>query len=525
MTAPQAMPPEGQAGARYGAQPVEAHQAPARPAAQQPVYAPEPGYAQPPVRSGRPAAASSSWAYGTQVAIPQGAARASGHAQVLGQAAVTQVAARAQARVPVTGRAGGAHSAAGAAAVAAAVGAPRQATPPPPRPAAQSDLRVRPLQVAFWQAAVLIVLLTFQQSPVLAAIGGTLAVILLVPSAMPWRGRWLYQWVALRTAYLGRSRTLSVPGAGDDANATARALIDFLQPGAVVRDLAFDGAAIATIAHPYGLTAVLEVDQGDHPFFAPPPRSLPSPAALLPAPEPDLPPTTVQLLVHVEPLRSVHAGARLATESYQVLTNGEVPSERRCWLAVQVRRTPEAFGDADLEAVLVNALKRTRRRLRQERVPTQPLRQDELFAAVRSLASLSAGPGGQSGLYGRRRQQRGVLEESWTGCLSEGRPQACFRITRWPESRWSISKLMLSLPATAVTLSTAVSRDPGRGDGADEVEVELVVRIAAADAMMLDAAGTRLAEQVRTAGGGTERLDGRHGAAFAATLPFGGFVG
>jgi hypothetical protein len=85
-----------------------------------------------------------------------------------------------------------------------------------------------------------------------------------------------------------------------------------------------------------------------------------------------------------------------------------------------------------------------------------------------------------------------------------------------------MDQLLLGVPAAAVTLSVAALREPA--DENEDVQLELVVRIAALGDEALRAADARVVELVRSAGGALERLDGRQRAAMVASLPFGGFI-
>jgi hypothetical protein len=99
-------------------------------------------------------------------------------------------------------------------------------------------------------------------------------------------------------------------------------------------------------------------------------------------------------------------------------------------------------------------------------------------------------------------------------------PQTSYRITRWPTGSWSVDQVVIGLPASFVTLSLAVVRDPSRFRHG-EVGVAAVVRVAAAEAEARREAANRLVAMVKAAGGAIEPLDGRQRAGLAATLPLG----
>jgi type VII secretion protein EccE len=276
----------------------------------------------------------------------------------------------------------------------------------------------------------------------------------------------------------------------------------------VLGELQVDGQAVATIAHPSGITAVLELAPGNHTLFGAESRRLPDLVSLLPVGEPDLPPVVVQSLVRAEAI-TPWAGAGAAYDSYRLLTEGEVPTERQGWLAVQVRRTPEACHDDDLRPALLNAVQRARRRLRQEKLPGRLLGPEELLVAAAALARLEPGSP--------------PPRESWSRVTTGRSVQASFRIKRWPTQQWTIDRLLSNITTTA-TVAVAATGDPVHAGDSGKIAMELVIRLAAPDRVTLDAAGKRLNELMRAIGGEVERLDGRQAAGLAATLPFGGFL-
>ncbi|GAA3230582.1 type VII secretion protein EccE [Dactylosporangium siamense] len=390
------------------------------------------------------------------------------------------------------------------------------AAAPPTAPAALVRRKLGVGQIVCVEVAALAVLLSvLSGSPVIIVVTGAVALTVAVPAVLPWRGFWLHTWLRWKLSY--RTRRRSLPHA--DGADPRRAMVLALQPAAVFGEVAVDNETVATLAHPKGMTAVLELQPGDHTLFASTGSELPSPVSLLSS-EPDLPPTCAQLIVQVEAPRQLD-GARLAAESYLQLAGGLVPVSRRVWLAVQVRRTPEAFHDSDLRPALVNAIKRARRRLRQDKITARLLGEEELLTAAALAARLESVLAHRPGQYGRP-QGRPVAEETWWRWESGRTPQTAYRISRWPTKPWSMDKILLGLPATAVTLSIAALRDPA--NPVDEVPLELVVRIAAPDEAGLTASGNKLAALISTAGGAVERLDGRQLAALIATVPFGGFI-
>jgi hypothetical protein len=215
--------------------------------------------------------------------------------------------------------------------------------------------------------------------------------------------------------------------------------------------------------------------------------------------------------------------------SYRDLVKGETPLARRCLLAVRVHRTPAAPDDEDLRPVLLAAVRRLRRRLRQEGTSQRLLLAEELLAVTAEFAGLGAARGTYSG------QGRVAARENLRSWTAGGAVHATYRVTRWAGTDWQLDPLVRDLPASAVTLSVAAAgtqpvprpatqSGPQTGLRARRTEGVLTavsVRLTAADEQALDAAGTALIERVSVAGGRCERLDGDQRAGLCATLPFG----
>lgn len=420
--------------------------------------------------------------------------------------------------------------------------------------------RVRLAQVVCWQVAALLVVVGFGGGPVLLGVMIVAALALVAPTALPWRGYWLYQWLARQVAFRCRRRlfTAPVPGAGRPADDPRRALLEFVTPGAALVEASFDDDELAgLLAHPAGLTAVLEIQADERTLYATGHLALPALLSLLPAGENDPLPATMQILVHAEPAT---LAAGLPAESYRALTEGRVPAMRRCWLAVQVPRTPDFFDDDKLEPVLLNAVRRVRRRLRKEGLASAVLGPPDVLAVTALTARLPVLPAGDGGVYGSATQ--GAMlgpelgRELWDGWLSGGLVHRSYRVVRWPTgpraapapaggvsgpagasgpvpsggaagaagsggaAGWSIDDAVLGLPASAVTASLAVVRDHARVR-AREVGVVAVVRVTSATPLAAREAGRVLIAQVEAAGGAIERVDGRHRAGLGATLPLG----
>jgi len=372
-------------------------------------------------------------------------------------------------------------------------------------------------QLVCWQVAAAAVLAAHEHGPVTAVVVGSAALPSLVPTVVRFRGRWLYQWLAVWLRYRTRRRKLPDAGGG-----RALDLLTFVEGSVTVESIEVEDQTAAMLAHRNGLCAVFELDPAEGAIFVDAARSLPSPAALLPAADPTAPPVAVQLLVHLTPAPWSSGGPGVVDRSYRELTRGEVPAHRRVWVAIQAVRTPDAYSDAQLRPVLAATVRRARRQLRQEHLPARLLNREELLAAVGYLAHLP-GPAGSGNLYGSA-NGRLLGRETWQAWWSADAPQICRRLPHWPALPWQVDSLLRQLPVVGAVLSIAVTRDRGRSTTNDDIAVEAALRLAAANPASLTVGDRTLADTVRQAGGRTERMDGEHVNGLAATLPLGGFL-
>lgn len=446
------------------------------------------------------------------------AQRGQGRAAV-GTAYISQAASAAQAA-----------TAAQAAATARAAPPPQAAaTPAAPRTAAAAadvaveataaaTRAVRPHQVALgigginvaqlvaWQAGAAAVLAASPHGVPLTAAVATGAILLLTPTMIRLRNRWLYQWISVWWGFRARRRQLTAVG-GD----AAAHLLAHLERGVELEAVEVDDQPAVLLTHRGGLSAVFEVDPTEGALLMSAPQALPSPASLLPAADEKGPPVVVQLLIQVTPAPRARSGAAAVDRAYRELTNGDVPASRQAWVVLQVARTPDFHADRDLRPTLTAAIRRTRRQLRQERVTARMLNRDEVLAAVTALTHLTDGAPGAAG-------ERLLARETWRGWSTQGAPQSCHRMLAWPRRPWEVDPLLRGLPAASV-VSIAASRTAG-----DDVAVEVAFRLMGTDPTALAAADQALHEAIRSHGGRLQRLDGEHAHGVAATLPLGGFL-
>ncbi|MER7332990.1 MULTISPECIES: type VII secretion protein EccE [unclassified Micromonospora] len=418
------------------------------------------------------------------------------------------------------------------AATAAQATATAQAAPPPqaaaPQPAAAAadvavaaaaTKAVRPHQAALgiggvnvaqlvaWQAGAAAVLAASPHGVPLTATVATGAMLLLTPTMIRFRNRWLYQWISVWWGFRGRRRQLTATG-GD----AAAQLLAQLERGVELETVEVDDQPAVLLTHRGGLSAVFEVDPTEGALLMSAPQALPSPASLLPAADEKAPPVVVQLLIQVTPAPRARSGAAAVDRAYRELTNGDVPASRQAWVVLQVARTPDFHADRDLRPTLTAAIRRMRRQLRQERVTARMLNRDEVLAAVTALTHLTGGAPGAAG-------ERPLARETWRGWSTQGAPQSCHRMLAWPRRPWEVDPLLRGLPAAASVVSIAASRTAG-----DDVAVEVAFRLMGTDPTALAAADQALHEAIRGHGGRLQRLDGEHAHGVAATLPLGGFL-
>ena len=307
------------------------------------------------------------------------------------------------------------------------------------------------------------------------------------------RRRWTYEWLAHGWRYLARQRTLP-PGAD------AARLLGFVRPAATVTTVEIDGASAGIVVDPLGLTALVEVGDpsallGDASLTVP---ELP---ALLPVHGEPQPSMRVQLLISGVAAPSAQAGCGASGTSYRQLTEGRILAQQRVIIAVHARRVG-GFDDDDLRTALIGSLRRVRRRLDRDHLPSRLLAAESVLRVIAETA-----------LHDPAQPVR----ETWTGLEIGGRRQVTFRLSDWPRRDAELAKTLLPrlivLPSAATTVSLAVDGD---------VRAELAVRLTAADPAALANAVAALRRLLDTTDGNLERLDGAHLAGLGATLPLGG---
>jgi hypothetical protein len=172
---------------------------------------------------------------------------------------------------------------------------------------------------------------------------------------------------------------------------------------------------------------------------------------------------------------------------------------------VHVRRAG-GFADAELRRALTSAVRRARRRLERDQLPCRPLAADTTLRVLGELAHLDPAHG---------------LAEDWSAVAAGGLRQVSFRLHRWPDFAGDLGRALLprllTLPGAGTTVSLAAERLD-----AEEIRIELVLRIAAPGPQSQAAALGALRHLLGSSGAGAQRLDGSQLAGLTATLPLGG---
>ncbi|WP_113839442.1 hypothetical protein [Blastococcus sp. TF02A-26] len=407
---------------------------------------------------------------------------------------------------------------AASAAVSAAAAAPpdgpplaaRTPTPPSRPPVRRPDVRRRVPggaatgQLLAVQGAVAAVLAVHRQPPAVLVPVAAVALVVVLLAVVRLRGRWAWQWADLWLRHrFGRRRSVLLP-VGDPA-ATADALLDAVADGAWLDRVELDGGTAALWTSAGGLAVAVEVSPAGPLPFVSARRELPALTQLLPAADEGGARFTVQVLEQtLVPSRAAQDPASL---SYQELTGGSVPAQRRCWVALQVLRTPADDDPDTLRTDLVNATRRVLRRLRRDGLRAVPVGPDDAVLGVLGLLGPDAGPLPHRVTDGWRHWQAGPRRWQTASLDLGGDVDPAAVLTRARDGAGR---------AGVATTITVAARRPDESS----LELQAVVRTALADG---DDPAT-VAAAFASAGVPLGRLDGRQAAGVAATLPLGGFL-
>lgn len=402
---------------------------------------------------------------------------------------------------------------------APAAAAPREADPPavtPTRPylrqRAGMVFGVHVGQIITWQVAVLAMLVALQQPPATLVAIGVGALLLLVLTMIPVHGRWLFQWLALWIRYVSRHRRRTVP---DSAEGALDVLLRTVTRGGHVGSLDIDGSSAALIRHAGGLTVLLSVTALESGLIGEPAELIPPLSDLLPPAEEGEPVVSAQIVLHSTPAPSMSLDDSAVAISYRTLANGAVPSQRRCWVALQALRTTDDHRDDVLCAALTSGAHRLQRKLRKAGLRGRAVSEDEAAADMLALARLTP-------TAVRPRRGPTVVREDWRTWSAGSETQTTFRILDWPDLATPYTRNFLNWLAAVPTVTTTVAVAARRNG--TELELEAAVRVTLPDQESLERATRQVQQVAERAGARMQRLDGEQVAGLAASLPLGGFL-
>jgi type VII secretion protein EccE len=368
-------------------------------------------------------------------------------------------------------------------------------------PASPSRLGVGRGQLIAWQVtAALVVVAAAEGGPERLVLGG-IALAGLVLTALRWRHRWAYQWLATSWALRrGRRAPAGLPsGHGPSWPGL---------PAIKVRPARIRGGGEAGVVYDGdGFAAVIAVTPEPD---GPPVTLLPVKAltSLLDPADPVV--SAVQFVVHAD-LASGDAGS-VPAASYRSLGYHRVPRSESAWIALRhdpasSRYAAEAAGSArDIHTSLTRALAgRGSRAL--DLVGGQRLRGRLMdTAGMRELlaAALPGAPGPGAGQH-------------WGSWDHAGRQHITYWLRRWPPGGLAaLERALTDVPALSLTCAVVMSRVGGRRLG-----LTASVRITAGPDADIRAVSQAVAAAAASCGARLVRMDGEHGAGVLATLPLG----
>lgn len=367
-------------------------------------------------------------------------------------------------------------------------------------------------QIITLQVIVLTVVLAVQQPPwAFRAVLGV-ALVLLILIMVPFRGRWLFQWLALWIRYAARHRRVPVP---ESDEAAVGVLLRMVTRGGHLASADMDGTEVTFIRHAGGMTAVLEPTPTDVSLIRNSSDAFLPLSELLPAPDEGELTVAAQVVLHSVPAPTTPAGSSAAAISYRWLSDGMVPCRRRCWVALQVLRTADDHSDDVVSDALVSAVRRLQRKLRRAGMVGHVLGHDEvvsiLLPLVRPDAVRSAVHAGNL-----------TVRERWRSWHVGDQLHTTFRVCEWPdlsgpETHDFLDRLS-GVPAQATAVAVAVRRD-----GA-ELELEAAVLMTLPDEAAIRHGTRQLEEVAGEVGARVQRLDGEQVYGVAGALPLGGFL-
>ncbi len=368
-------------------------------------------------------------------------------------------------------------------------------------------------QMITWQVAFLAVLLVLQQPPSTLTTAGIASLVLVfILTAIRLHGRWLFQWCALWIRYVARRRRQPILATDKGA---LDPLLRMITRGGEIESIDIDGTSAALIRHAGGSTVLLAPTPIDARMVSDYTEVILPLTELLPVDDEGELVVSAQLVVHSIPAPSMLLAGTAATLSYRMLSDGKVPAQRRCWVAIQAIRTADDHSDDALHAALISAVRRLQRKLRKAGMRGRTLNCEEATADLLTLAGLDSVPA-------RTDRPLPVIEERWRSCSIGSDVQTTYRLLSWPDfSRArprSFLNWMAAVPTMATTIAVAVRRN------GDEFELEAAVRMTLPDGRAIKRATHELEDIAQKAGARMRRLDGEQVFGLAASLPLGGFL-
>ncbi|WP_106849073.1 type VII secretion protein EccE [Blastococcus sp. Marseille-P5729] len=373
---------------------------------------------------------------------------------------------------------------------------------PRPRRRPPRFWRINLLQVMIWQTVIAAVLAVREQGPGLRYAVYTASAVAVLLTAIPVRGRWLYEWTGLWLRF--RLRAMRT------ARAAARRAHDplpALPPDAVVDTGEIDGYEAGILRHDMGIACVLRIEAPTGAVVSAQP--VPALCDLIPEAADGSPPISIQFLTETLRAPTPWIAEDTAGRSYLELTDGVVPAAQRRWIVSQVLEAPEDFAPEGMHAALARATAQLQRRLDRAGVGYQLLRQEEVEQEVRSLIAGVWGPPGTS-------------DDRWSRWQTGQMQHITFRLLNWPRmddfSATPFFSMLHAVPALAIVTELA-----GRRAGA-ALDLEVIIRVVAPDQVGADAAVRALERLARSEGATIQRMDGEHCYGLRATAPYGGFA-
>lgn len=408
-------------------------------------------------------------------------------------------------------------------------GAPQ--VPPPNTGAQRAASRARPVnesmpgrllgvsagQVVALQAAVAAVLATAVRKgwPLIPA--GGFALVVLALTLVRYRGRWLYQALAVRLRYQARCRTQPPAEPGDLRLAALREVFPELDvTGITLRSgerigIGYDGRAWVGVVAVQASEDVL-------------PR--PQQVAWLPIRElaealvvDDIQLSSVQVVRYTSPAPAGLLPAQSPVAlAYQQLNVLRTPSSQHVWIALRLDPAlcPEAIearggGSEGAQRAVKRCVARVLELLESAGVQGRALDEESL----RSVLALAGGVRAIPAPPGTRR-----TTEAWTYWQGDGTVHVSWWIKSWPDRGIPMQTLQdIAASVPALTCSVSLALHPVQTEGS---RFRGLVRLTAGSPAAANAAGEALQRAAAAAGIMLYRLDGEQALGLATTLPLGG---